>query len=111
MKVQEKVKHSFEMSFDVGGNVLHLFLTKNNLVFKTGDCRAVALRVFFDDQLDQSILSLNCMFHIVQESSDENSSHGGVLTQAFCSSRTYLYNFDPLKPHFYIVKLLHPTFI
>ena len=100
MEVEEKVKHSFEMSFDVGGNVLHLFLTKNNLVFKTGDCRAVALRVFFGDQLDQSILSLNCMFHIVQESSDENSSHGGVLTLAFCSSRTSYIILTPLNPTF-----------
>ena len=27
------------------------------------------------------------------------------LLAAFCITKTYLYNFDPLKPHFYIVKL------
>ena len=28
-----------------------------------------------------------------------------VLTLPFCITKTCLYNFDPLKPHFYIVKL------
>ena len=36
----------------------------------------------------------------------------GIITNEFyfcgichCITKTYLYNFDPLKPHFYIVKL------
>ena len=28
-----------------------------------------------------------------------------VLRDQVCITKTYLYNFDPLKPHFYIVKL------
>ena len=27
------------------------------------------------------------------------------LTLKECITKTYLYNFDPLKPHFYVVKL------
>ena len=27
------------------------------------------------------------------------------MIQVYAITKTYLYNFDPLKPHFYIVKL------
>ena len=30
---------------------------------------------------------------------------GTALKGKYCITKTYLYNFDPLKPHFYIVKL------
>ena len=30
---------------------------------------------------------------------------GQWMPALYCITKTYLYNFDPLKPHFYIVKL------
>ena len=32
-------------------------------------------------------------------------SLGGMYLFSYTITKTYLYNFDPLKPHFYIVKL------
>ena len=65
------------------------------------------------------ILDLNCLLQIEQARSDEERSVGDAFALAFrrarlCSAslvlfasitKTRLYNFDPLKPQFYIVKL------
>ena len=71
----------------------------------------------------EPIIALNCLLQIEQVRSEEESSIGDALALAFrcvhsCSAslilfasihkhitKTCLHNFDPLKPHFYIIKL------
>ena len=50
--------------------------------------------------------SLIWIYTVCKGKAYPGSAGQGLISQARYITKTYLYNFDPVKPHFYTVKLL-----
>ena len=108
----DQMPHS--VASDLGLHCLFMAIGLPANVFKSCNCKGrVANNVDSDQHSAASDQGLHCMPRTVYPKMYDKYSTVKTKWWGFCESwdcfyyirKTCLYNFDPLKPHFYIVKL------